>query len=390
MKKILLSTTALAVASGFAFAEAKAAEVKVGGYTTAEFVYSDTDLNMGTAGVNDDTTGDDGGFEIYQDSEIIFNVSQKLDNGITIAFQTQLEAADNSGDQIDEAFMTISGNFGQVIIGSENLPNYKMHRWVPNAGQMDIESSDYGTFATVGGFGVGVDEAFQTTAVRANCNDCQNVSYYSPRIAGFQVGVGYAPDSNQAADSTTAGPGAGVYENGINGALDWGGDFGGVSLGVGVNSHVWQSNPTNTSQTTSDNLGAEPGTSGHWATAASVGFAGFSFGAAYARSWGVADAIGTESGDAETFATSLMYGQGPWAVSVGYLDSRARGNITSGGGINDTYSLIEVAGGYALGPGIRLTGSVAFQEENGEVADQLTASDDGETVFVTSSLVFNF
>ena len=99
MKKILLGSTAIVAAGMIASVPTADAASKmklgVGGYMEQWFGF---------------TSGDDGvaqdysGFDIKSDPEIFFKGKTKLDNGITVGVNVQLEATQN-GDQIDEQYM---------------------------------------------------------------------------------------------------------------------------------------------------------------------------------------------------------------------------------------------------------------------------------------------
>ena len=165
----------------------------------------------------------------------MFDASQKLDNGITIAANIQLEGQD-SADTIDEAYLQITGSFGQLIIGSENGPNYKMGYWTPSVSSLSLESGDIATL--VGSAINSNDVAFGTGVPRGNWNDSQHIAYYTPRIAGFQAGVGYAPKSNQSAFPQGSAQDD-VFENGVSAAVNYSGDLMGVGLSAALGGFHW-------------------------------------------------------------------------------------------------------------------------------------------------------
>jgi len=127
MKKILMGTSALAVAGAFAGqAEAATWDLDWGGYFEASIGYASVDGPTGT---------DFDGVDVLQDAEIQFTPSITLDNGLTFGVDVQLEAnagTNGTGDTIDESFIFIKGSFGQVLIGSENSAGYKMSYGAPD------------------------------------------------------------------------------------------------------------------------------------------------------------------------------------------------------------------------------------------------------------------
>ena len=123
MKKVLLGTSALALAGAFASPAASAEwTVRVGGYMEQYVAFATSDANF---------SGDYDGIDSKQDTEIFFAPSITLDNGIKFGANVQLEANTNS-DQIDESFMFIKGSFGEILLGSENSAGYKMTYAAPD------------------------------------------------------------------------------------------------------------------------------------------------------------------------------------------------------------------------------------------------------------------
>src|SRR3546814_12860629 len=66
------------------------------------------------------------GADIKSDTEIWFDGSTVLDNGIEFGVNVQLEGNSNS-DQIDESFLTAAGCVGKVIVDPENSPRSPLH-----------------------------------------------------------------------------------------------------------------------------------------------------------------------------------------------------------------------------------------------------------------------
>ncbi len=136
-----------------------------------------------------------------QDVEIHFLPSIKLDNGIKIGANIQLEGS-TSGDQIDESFLFIKGDFGEILLGSENSAGYKMHYDAPNVLYLNLRDLDeFIPYSGSAGVSVGDDRVrgtFGQTAIENDRNnDAQRFTYFTPRLEGFQIGVSYARDAGQ-------------------------------------------------------------------------------------------------------------------------------------------------------------------------------------------------
>lgn len=106
MKYEFRATTAVAAVLALsAVAPAALAQEKpkltLGGFTTQDFGFSEND---GTSGFKD-------GFDQKSDTEVHFNFSTTLDNGLKISGRIELEG-NTSSDQIDENFLRLSGSFG--------------------------------------------------------------------------------------------------------------------------------------------------------------------------------------------------------------------------------------------------------------------------------------
>jgi hypothetical protein len=192
MKKVLLGTSALALAGAFASPAASAEwNMRVGGYMEQYVAYADSDANF---------AGDFDGIDSKQDAEIWFLPSITLDNGIKFGANVQLEALTNS-DQIDEAFMFIKGSFGEVLLGSENSAGYKMTYAAPDVTFINVNSGSTASFIPWSGGGAGSDlfrgTLGSTYLENARNNDAQRFTYFTPRFSGLQVGASYARDGLQ-------------------------------------------------------------------------------------------------------------------------------------------------------------------------------------------------
>lgn len=226
MKKLLLGSTALVV-GGLMAAPAMAADpikMGVGGYYTF----------YAAAGHIDSTYAFNGSFTAYkgfnfiQEGEIHFIGQTKLDNGTSVGLTVELEAWNPSSAganaQIDEAFLFAFGDWGRVELGSRDAASYRMYYGTPSAliGWGAIQHNHNYINASVQSNNKGYARTMATT-ITPTWQDVNRINYFTPRFAGLQIGVGYAPKLNAAATNTvgmTSGPGnpAGVcgYNNATN------------------------------------------------------------------------------------------------------------------------------------------------------------------------------
>ncbi len=208
MKKILLSATALAGA-GFATATfvapamaADGVKLSVGGFFREAYMVVFDDDGEGDLGNEHNTDG------FFNDAEIHFKGETTLDNGLTVGARVELEG-ETDGDQIDEAWISFSGGFGEIHIGSEDeaLANGCI---VPPGGTANFSAyspNQWGanTLAT-NTVCTGVDDR----------GDAQKILYVSPSFGGFQVALSYTPNGGDERHTDGVGPHVGMPGNADN------------------------------------------------------------------------------------------------------------------------------------------------------------------------------
>lgn len=353
MKKVLLGTTAIVAAGMIAAPSADAAEklkVSVGGYMEQWFGYTTSDDEVGTE--------DNEGFDQKSDTEIHFKGMTTLDNGISFGINVQLEGNSNPGDQIDESYMIIKGNFGEVNIGSENSSLYKMN-YGPTDFGIGINSGDQSSWvkkpsSIAGSF---FRSPFGSTNVEPNrANDSEKVTYYTPRIEGFQLGVSYLPDSKQ--DDNSLPDRDTEVSDGYTIAANFVRDFDNFNIAVSGGYGTFTEGAS-----TADDPSA-------WSGGLKVGFGGFTIGGAYAGSEGT-----VKADDNEGYTVGASYASGPWGVSVNYFHGERDGETVAG--VQDgqaDHDTITLNGKYTLGPGVTAAGTLGYTEyttdDTGEVNDE--------------------
>ena len=189
MRKLLLSTTALAAAATLS-ANTAIADVSISGYY--EWRYTSTSSDITT---NDGTT-------MTNDSEIAVKFSNKTDSGLTIGMVTEIESDDGDSD-INESSMSISGGFGKLVLGGN-----------------DGVGDNYGVAST----DLPAEEIYATGAdtltilnadIAGMSGDASKVAYHLPAMGGLTAGISYR-DSGAAgsADSTEIGAKYGMSAGG--------------------------------------------------------------------------------------------------------------------------------------------------------------------------------
>ncbi len=365
MKKQLLAGTAIVAASVLIAGGAVAADKKmmkpsisVNGYYTAH-LSGVVDEDIGNAQVLNPPAVD-----LRSDSEVHFNGSAKLDNGLNIKVRWELEGNShtsagkpspaNGNDQIDEVYITVSGSFGSVIVGATDNAAVKMltrmtGAWATNVGQnFHFNSQEWVNSAV--GTGGGRFHVMHDARIREHGGggDSEKISYLSPKFSGFQLGVSYTPYAEQ--DLHVNHDIDASRHDGMTGAVSYGGKFGavGVQLGAGVN--VMQ------------------GAAGHedlneWVVAGSLDFGGgFRVAAAHQ---GTTSGVGGGGIDLEGSVTEagVRYTVGANAFSL--VGSYGEFATTS-----DTYSAAKAAYRRTLGPGVFLDANLFVNRSENDAGQE--------------------
>jgi len=331
---------------------------------------------------NDDAAAQDfSGFDIKSDSEIHFKGSTTLDNGISVGVNVQLEGNSNAGDQIDESYLIVKGGFGEINLGSENSAMYKMH-YAPSEFGISINSGDQTgwTSATTNAGGSSISEGgyfrapFGSTYIEPlRANDSEKLTYYTPRVEGFQLGLSYAPDtaqdSNGQPNRDTAN--TDLMMAGLNFNRSFGSTNVRASLGYG---------------TVLDGIAGTNTEASAFNAGLGLGFGGLGLGISYASydDSGANDGSGLNAG--------VNYSSGPWGVSLSYFHGEKDGSTTAGvltgDGEIDTFML---SAKYALGPGITAAGTLAHTSLNSDDTGLVgTDSADVEATYVVVGMKVSF
>ena len=192
-----------------------------------------------TGGV--DMATDTSSADVRTDAEVHFNGRATLESGIKVHMRVELEGQNgatstNNDDLIDEYFVSVSGSFGQIIIGGTGGAPIKMltglsGSWATGVGESLAYNSGSWVPTAAGG------PNFNTIQnVRMQDHDADKVTYISPKFGGFQIGVSYSPD--EANDGLNNRINAEENRhNGLEGAVSYTGKFGDVGFGVGMSAY---------------------------------------------------------------------------------------------------------------------------------------------------------
>ena len=383
MKKQLLTTTALVAAGVLAVSGSAIAQkpsLTLGGSTEQIFGVGQNDDAFDAA------SGQRIGFDQHSDTEVHFNGSVTLDNGIKIRTRVELEgnsnvvggssngangaAAAGNMDDIDENWMRISGSFGEVRLGSGD------------AAAQAMTTGYLGTWAA----GVGQNFAFDTADWVSNpgtvsvstvgrvdaSSDAEHVSYFTPRFAGFQAGISYIPsareDVNNQRELT-----AGADNDGWSLGLNFDRKFGGIGVGIAAG------------YATANESTANLDDPEIWGIAGRVDFSGFRVALSWVESEDQGTALNTAANGQETFEAGIRYIFGPNAVSAQYQNAEANSRAAARNG--DEAETFWLAYRRTLGPGVFWKVSAIFADFDDALAGAAAGNSNSGEALTTSIFI---
>ena len=374
MKKILLGSTAIVAAGMIASAPSAIAagkmKLSVGGYM---------EQWVGFTSQDDGVSQDYSGFSTVSDGEIHFKGSTKLDNGITVGVNVQLEATQN-GDQIDEQYMTVKGSFGQIILGDENSAMYKMH-YAPSDYGIGMNSGDNTVWnkpvkdaeGDEINMGSHYRSPFGATAVEPDAvNDSAKISYFTPRVSGFQLGLSYAPYAKQ--DGNALPNRDAVNSDYIMVGANFVQKMGGMSVAISGGYGTVTDAAEGGTEPEATNFGIKLGMGG---VSAGVSYANFS---------------DSGNNDQEGINAGVAYSTGPMGVSLGYYHGEKDGNNGSAATLDGQAErdIIHLSAKYAMGPGVTLAGTLGHAVYSSDDADIDNSVDESASTYVVMGLKVGF
>lgn len=350
MRKFLLSTSAL-VGVGMVAAPAGAAEpikLSLGGYMEQYigFVSQDDDPIVGgttSSGRNY------GSFDTQSDTEIYFSGSTTLDNGIKIGVRVELEADPHnasSANHIDEQWLDVaSPTLGNLRLGGDDTVNALAYvsPWRGISGDFDNWISPDNITKN--------DNAYDHNL----SSDVNKVSYFTPRIFGFQLGGSYVPEPGNSGNTTPN------YRSDAHSAYSLSLTYSETLMGVKVDAQAAnyiEGHTAGTATTSSEgrrsyNYGLKLGYM-NWEV-------GVAYGETNQRVRAQQSTATSVSLDGNHWEAGLAYRPGPWAVGFWYMRDNREGLTAAPADnrdANDTTNVYSLFGEYVLGPGVKLEGMI--------------------------------
>ena len=370
MKKILLGTSALIGAAALFAGAANAAEtpkVTLGGISNFEAGYSAEDkrTTLNTLSGATNAASHPGAFR--NDNVITVKVAGKSDAGLGYGGQIDLEAdatanANNAGVNAERTFIYVDGKWGKLQGGSDLGVTKTMKVDAASiaraTGGVDGDFTYFLSTAATGGttnviatpdlfldYGAGVlgDESTQGLS---------KLSYYTPRISGFQAGVSYLFDTTSAGQNvrranTNTGAGT-AAKNVVLGALNYEGKFSNVGVNLGATGELGTAQSADVNNLRTYQLGAK------------FNYMGFSLAGSYGN---LGDSLRTKTVASDSsnyfWTVGAAYETGPFGASVTYLKSNYDAGTTK-----DRFSNVSLGADYKLAAGLTPYAELDFVNYN--------------------------
>jgi len=404
MKKLLLSTAAVGLVFAAAPAQAEI-DLDLGGYFLGYAAIVDQDDRS--------TTSDDRDFDILRNTEIHISGETTLDNGLTVGFHTEVEADGDYAETntFEESYIYMSGGWGRVNVGAEDGAAYLLQVAAPAADnyfdgiRQLVQPVNYtvaeGTVAPATAALGSVDYDQDATLYE------DKVTYLSPVLNGFQLGLSYTPDTEGAPGNTT-----GVRTDGVADAMGeaydvavrYEGQFNnvGVTAGAGFTHIELEKNgvpAVGAALAATTNYNSDDRQL--WNVGLDLDIGPFGIGAIYMEddyadtvtatsAANLVTSVSQKRDEEETFVVGVDYTTGPFKLGASYLDQDGTNNVAGNTG-NDGVETQRYTGGvtYTYGPGMTFRGSISYIEHDNVSITGSTADDiDATSVLLGTAIKF--
>ena len=320
--------------------KAKNLQLSVGGFFNSYVAISEQSSSF----ENDTaTSGLETGYDrlnIYNDSEIHFTGSTKLGNGIGVSVTVELETDQSNSTDIDDSFLSLTGSFGDLRMGSTDAVTGVFAVSAPAAGATGPNDGDLG------------NSIIQPSAVSATADtllgtgNAMKLTYLTPEFNGLQVGVSFEPSGDTASDAMPAvGGDSGTDTQQYNIGIAYSGKLGSADVSADLS---YKEDHGTAANSTSGIRGGVNLTAGQ-----------ITIGGSFKKIDAIDSGIeGTaNSPEEEGFDVGIQYGKGPTVVSLTYLESDMP--LASGTMGDDTVEALTIGASYSVDPGIDLLGTAA-------------------------------
>jgi outer membrane protein OmpU len=365
MRKILLATASASALCTFSMQAQAEMVVSLGGYT--EFFGALFNDSLGTNRNKRE-------FEL--ETEIVVKADGKADNGLLYGAKVELQNGTpnvaRTGVGTDEASVYVGGTWGRFELGDFDGAADTLKIYAPVIGVEQIDG-DYSDFAGAPpNFGIHIP----------NSGDATKIMYLTPRIAGFQAGASYTPESDNESQAVVPLKNTSQYRDFAEFGANYTGEFGPVGVQLGATLTTAEGQPSTVAGSVKDFTA--------WNVGALFTFGGFALGGGYVDAGDFkVPTVGAIDNDQSVWHAGFSYTAGPVAVAASYME--AEGYSDANGGYSTDYKAYGVGATYTVAPGLLLeTDLMYFQDDflTGTRGATTKGSNDGYVFVVGTRLDF--
>jgi outer membrane protein OmpU len=408
MKKFLLGTTALVgilASASFANAAEKAAPLTITLGGSVKAVYGLT---------NEDGDKNQRSDAFYNDSDVTLRVNGTAAAGWKYGGRLKLGTSTADTNNGERYMVFASGSAGRLEAGNYNGASDRMAYYAPNkfgTGGIDGDYKEFvvNNFTATSATGNGIADGRKSLAgltemFKAFDTDyASKVTYFTPRVAGFQFGASYAPDANgdkaepgsRRSDgfNSTSAVTQGIlkreqFQNAYELGLNYVNTFSGVGVALGATyvgaeakKDLQATTPKRYEDLAAYQLGGQLSYLG-WTLGGGYVFQGES---GYQKSTG-------NNTDAQGYNLGLQYETGPFVVGASALWAENEGvqseTLPATAGKNQSLDVYSLGATYVVAPGLStfIEGTM-FQYEPGAKGTDYK-NNDGTVVMLGTKLEF--
>ena len=326
------------------------------------------------AAVFDNDAANNSNRDFQSESEIHVKVKGLADNGLEYGALIELRTSVSDSQNTDEANLWLSNRWGRFELGDQDGAGSELAELTPYVGIGQVRGS-YIDFVTAADRGHSPSEAGMDSNLKAiDTADATKVTYYTPRLQGFQAGISYAPERDSSASGEVVQflDNTGNHDNAIELGLNYMGELSGLGIKVGGQ----YTHADTKSVSTLEDISA-------WSLGTQLTYNSFTLGGGYTHNGDSGQAAGVTRDNVTGWNVGATYSSGPWGVGISYasinFDNAATPfGATGATGAGGDYTVYGVGGVYKIAPGLTAAADIVVYDRN-----RVTGTDTNGYVAIT-------
>jgi len=359
LRQLMLTTAVATIALVPAAAHAEM-EVVLGGYVNFQ------------AGFFDNDAADNSGRDFQSESEVRVTAKNKTDSGLEYGAYIELFTSTSDSANTDETNIYLAGDWGRVELGDQDGAGNELAVITPYVGIGQVIGS-FVDFIPAADRGYAPSETAADPNVKAaDMTDATKVTYYTPRMSGFQAGLSYAPERDSDGEEVEFLDNSGNFEDGFEFGANYKNSFSDVDVKIGGSFDM-----------ASAKTGSGLEDISAYTLGAQLGYAGFTLGGGYTDNGDSGQTAGGTDDNVSNWNLGLTYNADNWGVGINYIDvdfdeTAVPLGVTGATGAGGDFTAWGVGGTYKVAPG--LTAGADFVSYD---RDRVTGTDTDGYALVT-------